>query len=224
MMQPWRVAESLLTLRNQINALSPNRSKASDGTIGDAAHASRLSDHNPWVTDGGTGVVTAIDITHDPAHGIDSEKLAQALIASRDPRIKYVISNKRICAGTDGPSPWVWRAYTGTNPHSKHVHLSVKSAKAHFDSKTPWKFDLSVSAAQASTPVAVSRPLLKKGSKGDAVKELQTLLNAKGAAPKLIVDGDFGAKTDAAVRAFQKAQKLVVDGKVGTYTWDALTK
>ncbi|HKV33547.1 MAG TPA: hypothetical protein VJP89_04485, partial [Pyrinomonadaceae bacterium] len=59
----WRVAKSLLRLREQINELAPNRSKASDGTIGDAAHASRKSDHNPWVKDGSIGVVTAMDIT-----------------------------------------------------------------------------------------------------------------------------------------------------------------
>ena len=57
----WRLARSLETLRAQINALSPNRSKASDGTIGDAAHSARTSDHNP---DGG-GVVRALDLTHD---------------------------------------------------------------------------------------------------------------------------------------------------------------
>jgi hypothetical protein len=65
----WRPAKSLIQLRDQINQIAPNRSKASDGTIGDAAHASRASDHNPWVREGDAGVVTAIDITHDPDDG-----------------------------------------------------------------------------------------------------------------------------------------------------------
>ena len=37
--RPWRVAESLLALRQEIDQLAPGRSRASDGTVGDAAHA-----------------------------------------------------------------------------------------------------------------------------------------------------------------------------------------
>jgi hypothetical protein len=43
----WRVAKSLLTLREQVDAMAPNRNKSSDGTIGDQSHRSRNSDHNP---------------------------------------------------------------------------------------------------------------------------------------------------------------------------------
>src|SRR3954469_14339906 len=101
----WRLADALVTLRAQVNVRWPNRSKKSDGTIGDEAHASRSSDHNPWVKDGAMGVVTAEDITHDPASGCDSYVLAQQLLDSRDDRIKYIISNHRIASGNAGPSP-----------------------------------------------------------------------------------------------------------------------
>lgn len=57
---------------------------------------------------------------------------------------------------------------------------------------------------------------LKKGSKGTAVKNLQKAL--KG----LTVDGIFGVKTKAKVKAFQKSKKLVVDGIVGKNTAHAL--
>ena len=60
------------------------------------------------------------------------------------------------------------------------------------------------------------------GSKGDEVKELQTLLKNNGY--NLDVDGNFGPKTQAAVKAYQKASGLDVDGIVGTNTWGALTK
>jgi hypothetical protein len=144
----WRLAKSLETLRSQVNAAYPGRDKSADGSIGDAAHASRASDHNPWVKDGKTGIVTAIDITHDPKVGLDSGKLADALRASRDPRIKYIISNRRICSGAGGTSPWRWRKYNGANPHNHHVHLSVESKKSLYDSVEPWAAVSKLSAVQ----------------------------------------------------------------------------
>ena len=60
---------------------------------------------------------------------------------------------------------------------------------------------------------------LKKGMKGTDVKELQEKLIALGYdLGKYGADGDFGAKTDAAVRAFQKDNKLTIDGIVGKKT------
>ena len=65
-------------------------------------------------------------------------------------------------------------------------------------------------------------PLIKKGSQGEAVEKLQQTLNGKGY--KLTEDGDFGNKTEAAVKAFQKANGLEVDGEVGPMTWGVLLK
>jgi hypothetical protein len=53
---------------------------------------------------------------------------------------------------------------------------------------------------------------LKKGSKGESVKTLQEFL-------KITVDGDFGSKTESAVKSYQKKNGLVVDGTVGPKTW-----
>lgn len=61
---------------------------------------------------------------------------------------------------------------------------------------------------------------LKKGNKGDDVIALQHLLNVEGY--KLTIDGDFGAKTETAVKLFQKAHGLEDDGIVGNKTWAAL--
>lgn len=138
---PWRVAGSLEVLRKQFNAAYPNRSKASDGGIGDLRHqASKSSDHNPHIKDAnGVGVVTARDFTHDPANGIDCNELAKTLVKNRDPRIKYIIWSRRILSSKT--SPWVWRPYSGVNAHTKHLHLSVIGEPKLYDSILPWDLD-----------------------------------------------------------------------------------
>ena len=76
-----------------------------------------------------------------------------------------------------------------------------------------------------ATPVNVTpvttQPMLRAGSRGDAVRKLQELLNAKGYTCGS-VDGIFGSKTYAAVLAFQKANGLGADGIVGPLTWAKL--
>lgn len=76
-----------------------------------------------------------------------------------------------------------------------------------------------------ATPVNVTpvttQPMLRTGSRGDAVRKLQDLLNAKGYTCGS-VDGIFGSKTYAAVLAFQKANGLAADGIVGSLTWAKL--
>lgn len=122
----YRVANSLNVLLNQLNNMAPRRSKASDGAIGDPAHASRVSDHNP----DRYGVVRARDYTHDPAGGLDCHWLADKLVRSGDARIKYIIWNRRIWQGS-------WSYYSGTNPHTQHLHLSVV-ADSRADQTHPW--------------------------------------------------------------------------------------
>ncbi len=141
--RPWRVAQSLLTLQDQINQRAPGRSKASDGTIGDTRHCSgspRASDHCAWIIDGANGVVSAMDITHDPAHGCDANAIAEAIRAAHDGRVKYIIWNRRICNSSPigGHAAWVWRSYNGMNGHIHHIHISVKSEREHYDSPAPW--------------------------------------------------------------------------------------
>ena len=54
------------------------------------------------------------------------------------------------------------------------------------------------------------------GSSGSGVSDLQRLLNQNGA--NLTVDGQYGSQTEAAVRAYQKANGLSVDGIAGSQT------
>jgi hypothetical protein len=131
----WRVARSLLVLRDQINAAWPDRDRASDGTIGDEAHQASYSDHNP---DAGE-VVRALDVTHDPAHGCDIGQLSDALADSRDERISYIIANRLIT----GPEySWLWEQYDGDDPHTNHLHLSVV-ADDRADDARPWSIGAS---------------------------------------------------------------------------------
>jgi peptidoglycan hydrolase-like protein with peptidoglycan-binding domain len=76
-------------------------------------------------------------------------------------------------------------------------------------------------APAAKKPAAPKAPAaftpFKKGAKGPKVKKVQTVL-------KLKVDGDFGAVTEKAVIAFQKANGFEANGTVGPKTWDAIVK
>lgn len=153
---PWRTAKSLEVLRSQLNTAYPNRKKTSDGTIGDVRHQSSSSDHNAHVKDGKMGVVTALDITDDPGV-IDSNDLVLALIAAKDPRIKYLISDGFIYSGSGQKHPaWQKRKYTGANGHFKHAHISVKASKQHYDSTAPW--DLSALVNIVSKKPSIDAP------------------------------------------------------------------
>ena len=76
-------------------------------------------------------------------------------------------------------------------------------------------------AMPVETTTVVGRPTVSYGSRGDAVRKLQELLNALGYDCGS-VDGIFGSKTKAAVLAFQKANGLGADGIVGPLTWAKL--
>ena len=68
--------------------------------------------------------------------------------------------------------------------------------------------------------------VLRSGSSGTAVRELQFYLYLMSAyessIPAIGIDGQFGASTEAAVRAYQRFAGLTVDGIVGRTTWNSL--
>ncbi len=84
------------------------------------------------------------------------------------------------------------------------------------------------SEEKGETKVNIELNVIKNGSRGEEVKTLQTLLKAKGYKGEnkkvLSIDGIFGANSEYAVKAFQKANKLSVDGIVGKNTWNKLIK
>ena len=206
-----RLAKSLVTLIDEVVQKFPGRNTRNDGTIGDEAHRKRVSDHNPNISLGGKGIVTALDITHDPAHGFDALAFAESLRLQKEPRVKYVIFNGRIFSSET--HPWEWRDRNkGAGDHSEHVHVSVVDDPKLFDDTSPWSFDMS---GAATGKTMAFPPKLKRGDSGPAVHDLQSLLGIEA-------DGRFGDDTDAAVRAFQANNNLFVDGVVGSHTWGVL--
>lgn len=132
-MASWKLAPALTALISDINRTWPNRSKVYDGTVGDAAHAARKSEHNPNREPGDDvpdGYVTAADIT---AKGIDVERLLTTLKA--DSRVWYVIHAGRIYSRTYG---FTSRPYTGSNPHLGHVHVSLNQNRRSCDDTAAW--------------------------------------------------------------------------------------
>jgi hypothetical protein len=198
----WRLARSLETLRNQLNAKYPRRDRKSDGTIGDARHQAKKSDHNPR-----DGVVTAFDITEDFKNGPDLPKLLPMLL--KDRRVKYVIYEGKLYK----PNGEVQK----NSGHTQHMHVSVLWDRR--DEAQDWVLAPSGSAAQ---PTATPRQTLKKGMTGGDVPVLQLKLRELGYYSGL-VDGNFGPLT---LKSVQKAQEalggLKVDGVVGPKTWAKL--
>ena len=109
-------------LREMIDDSYPERDRKSDGWIGDAAHSSRPSDHNP---DKANGFVRAIDVDKN----LDSRPSTGAYLADQirlcakagDKRISYVIYAGKIASSKKA---WRWRPYDGINRHDHHIHIS----------------------------------------------------------------------------------------------------
>lgn len=211
---------ALVTLRSQFNMTFPHRSKRSDGWIGDPAHASRFSYHNP----DRNGWVHALDITHDPANGVDIDRITDELVASRDNRILEIIANDLYWNHKDPR----WVEYYGSNEHRQHFHISAKPGSTAMDARG-WNLP-SLHAVAAPTPAPPApRPsapvpagnllyLTKPYMSGPAVKELQRVLNAWYPWLRLVEDGIFGPATDKGVRELQKRAGIAVDGVVGPAT------
>lgn len=220
-MTNWHVAPALARLRAKFDALYPHRATADDGTIaGDEHHKQNPnSDHEVDAN----GVVKALDITHDPEHGVDTYKIFDYMRAHPDPRLRDMISNRRITGNADfskhnyggGHAPWTVIPYTGKNDHDEHIHFSIERDPALYNDERDWDIGPVLEADNDASSVKPFT-LLKLGSIGVSVKALQEALKIKP------IDGEFGPETEAAVREFQKQHGLVVDGRVGRKTWDAI--
>jgi hypothetical protein len=120
-----KATPAAIAVLRQATAISPSRKKASDGLLPSAAHikASPSSDHN-------TGY--AVDLTHDPKRGIDCFDIFEKL--KEDERVKYLIFQGKIWSKEKAKQGN--RDYTGSNPHNKHLHISINDGMGKDTS--PW--------------------------------------------------------------------------------------
>jgi hypothetical protein len=208
------LAGSLETLRDGINVHWPHRDHASDGTIGNAAHLATGSgsDHNAWLN----STVRALDIDVD---GIDAAWLAEQLRllgAAGDHRLTgggYVIYN-RLITSSDFRR---WMPYTGDDPHTAHLHVSVSRNPVGYEDRGPWHFlDL---AQQPDHPGKVAPVTLSGhdatgadagfrahyGDEGPKIEHLQHELNVQYPAySHLTEDGVYGPATSQVLDEFSE--------------------
>ena len=114
-----------IAVLRQATALWPKRKKLSDGLLPSLEHRKQSpnSDHN-------TGL--AVDLTHDPKGGVDCAVIFEKL--KEDERVAYLIFNKKIWSrkyAKRGNRP-----YAGSNPHVKHLHISINPDTA--SDTSPW--------------------------------------------------------------------------------------
>ena len=153
----WTLAPALATAWDEIEAAHPDRpSQPSDGTIASAAHSKQnpTSDHE---ADRGDGYVKASDFG-DTWPGWDPDDWLDAVIARRDPRVKYIIKDRKVwrsyrskvtsrnrpvndrdvvtIGGVRYLPAWKPAHYPGSNPHESHAHLSTTDDGAR--STAPW--------------------------------------------------------------------------------------
>lgn len=176
----WHLAPCLATFITQANTLWPHRSILADGSIGDPRHVAEGrptsangyagSDHNP----DDHNVVCAVDLTHDPAHGVDEWKIANTLAASKDRRVRYLIAQDPHRPGVDLINSLDGRGWrdNNTSRHADHLHVSCEHDPALENDTHAW----------ALVP-SVPHP----HPQGDP--EVQLLVQAKGNTAQWITNG-----------------------------------
>lgn len=135
--------------------------------------------------------------------------------------VQCVIYNRRIWSGSYPHAGW--RTYTGSHPHTDHLHVELSWNAARTLTAARVQQVLGGGGGQPAPPKPGARPTVRRGSKGDVVREVQRILNAwYPSMSRLAVDGDFGPATEARVKYMQKRAGLAVDGIVGPNTWRRL--
>jgi hypothetical protein len=137
-----KATPAAIAVLRQATALAPSRMKASDGLLPSQAHIKQSpnSDHN-------TGL--AVDLTHDPKHGIDCVEIFEKV--KEDKRVEYLIFQGKIWSKARAKEGN--RKYTGSNPHNKHLHISIKEDQSNDTSPWFWWLNQPSIVAQVAAKV-----------------------------------------------------------------------
>ena len=187
----------------KVGSVSVIATKAGDNDYNDVTSAPFVLMIKPATPTGEpnyTKITTSGKTLADAALGIGTITPAGGTIAWDDPTTTEVVANKS----------YGW-TYTPTDTNYTTLTGSIQL----------WHKSASSGGGSYYASTVPDMPMLYRGCTGDAVKTLQEKLNAKGF-DSGNVDGIFGAKTYAAVTAFQKTNSLGVDGIVGKLTWGKL--
>ena len=208
------------------------------GWIGDSAHQQEHSDHNP----DSRGYVHALDFM---AIGANAQAIVNWLLTN-PADLEYVIHNRVIWTRSNG---WKPRKYTGSDPHTNHVHASGKHGSVGADSATGNGYDTTAEAMSPAgtpcNPASVTHPVPPKptvvphapGSRilrYEKAKPGERQTYQQGADVSFVqnfigdawmglggkkADGVAGPKFKAGVMKYQKMRGIHVDGVVGPQTW-----
>jgi hypothetical protein len=233
----WALVPALVGLRNAFNKAFPDRDKASDGSIGDAAHQDSPSGHNPDDTAGSQPEdsdsdsvqdVRALDVDSDLRRaGWSSDRVTDAIVArmkelgTKAP-LKYVIANTYIA---EYPH-WEWLDYGGDDPHDTHMHFSCRAGSGTGQGNPenyngPWGFEGDDMATAAEIAQATASKLHtdltnpKSGLYDDvqnAIQGVASKLHADLSNPDSGLSHDVGDIGSALVLAVVKALTNVPAG------------
>lgn len=181
-MADWILIPCLVRLRTEFNLIAPARDRASDGSIGDTAHAGGgTSDHLPdedfpalrGKDSDGRNEVHALDVDADlRTPGLTMEQVVQFLLgrcrSGAETRLRYIIFNRRIWEAANG---WRQRAYSGKNLHTEHAHFSASYDSAREASTASWHLEDLVALTEEQTRDVV-REELKAWAKIDPIASI----------------------------------------------------
>lgn len=198
-MANWELTDGLYNLRAQVNAAFPDRDKASDGTIGDAAHQAGTSSHNPddspankgrpeWDGDSdANSEVRAWDMDTDlRAAPATAQQVVDHIrkLPGVSSVLRYMIYNRKIYRAANG---WAPEAYEGPSAHTEHIHFTGQFTQAA-DNNTTFDYRLE--------EIPVSLTADDKAWITNTVKANSTNNGEVQAATKAVIDAALAAFAD----------------------------